>query len=328
MTSGSPLMQTDPQRPAPRRAFTLIELLVVIAIIAILIALLLPAVQQAREAARRTECKNHLKQLALAVHNYESVFRNLPINRYGDYSYSHVWNYAYEDSYSWSWLATILPYIDQAPLWNAADIPNVRLMDSPHIAATIPAFTCPSDSLHGSGPRRERSHYLRNNPLVGMTNYKGVQGANFCWGDWPNPGTAGHSCEPWEDGDGAIFPLNWVQPLGWNNLPDGLSATLIIGEDKYVPEAPGDLRYGLGWAWAHSVEACAVANSPINARRPDGTPYAPTDWQGNNGFHSWHVGGAQFALADGSVRFLSENMALGLYRALATVAGGEVTGEF
>jgi hypothetical protein len=155
-----------------------------------------------------------------------------------------------------------------------------------------------------------------------------VQGANFCWGDWPNPGTSGHSCEPWEDGDGAIYPLNWVRPLGWNNLPDGLSATLMIGEDRYVAEAPGHTHYGLGWAWAHSVEACAIANCPINARRPDGTPYAPTDWQGNNGFHSWHVGGAQFALSDGSVRFLSENMALGLYRALATIAGGEVTGEF
>jgi prepilin-type N-terminal cleavage/methylation domain-containing protein len=321
-------MSIDAPRRGARRAFTLIELLVVIAVIAILMALLLPAVQQAREAARRTECKNHLKQLALAVHNYESAFRKLPINRYGDYSYSSVWNYAYEDSYSWSWLATILPYIDQAPLWNAADIPHVQLKDSPHISATIPTFTCPSDTLHGSGPRHERSHYLRTNPLVGMTNYKGVQGANFCWGDWPNPGTGGHGCEPWEDGDGVFYPLNWVRPLGWNNLPDGLSATLMIGEDRYVAEAPGDMHYGLGWAWAHSVEACAIASFPINARRPDGTPYAPTDWQGNNGFHSWHVGGAQFALSDGSVRFLSENMALGLYRALATVAGGEVTGEY
>jgi hypothetical protein len=67
---------------------------------------------------------------------------------------------------------------------------------------------------------------------------------------------------------------------------------------------------------------------PINAKRPDGTPYPPGNWIGNNGFHSRHVGGAQFAMSDGSVRFLSENIALGLYRALATVNGGEVTGEF
>lgn len=315
-----------PHRRLMRRGFTLIELLVVIAIIAVLIALLLPAVQQAREAARRTQCRNHLKQLGLAIHNYESAFGMLPINRYGDYGYSSFWNYAFEDSYSWSWLATILPYIDQTPLWNQANIPNVRLMDSPQIATPIAAFLCPSDSTNGA--RNERSHYLRNNPLVGLTNYKGVQGANFCWGDWPNPGTGGHSCEPWEDGDGPIYPLNWTRPLRWQRFTDGMSATLMVGESVYDPAAPGPNNYGLGWAWAHSVEACALAAMPINAKRPNGTPYAPTDWTGKNGFHSRHTGGAQFALADGSVRFLSENMALGLYRALATVAGGEPAKDF
>ncbi len=300
----------------------------VIAIIAILVALLLPAIQQAREAARRTECKNHLKQLALAVHNYELTHRTLPINRYGDYSFWFMWDHAYEDSRSWSWLATVLPYIDQVNLWNAADVPNVRLMDSQVLSKTVSVFTCPTDELHGSAARLERSHYLRTNQVVGMTNYKGVQGANFCWGDWANPGAGGHGCEPWEDGDGAIYPMNWVRPLGWHNLRDGTSGTLLIGEDAYDPARPGHLRYGLGWAWAHSVEACKIAAMPINAKRPDGTPYPAGNWTGNNGFHSRHAGGAQFALADGSVRFLSENIALGLYRALATVDGGEVTGEF
>jgi prepilin-type N-terminal cleavage/methylation domain-containing protein len=311
-----------------RSGFTLIELLVVIAIIAVLIALLLPAVQQAREAARRATCRNHLKQLALAVHNYESAFGTLPINRYGDYAYTSFWNYAYEDSYSWSWLATILPYIDQAPLWSQANIPNVRLKDSPFVATPIPVYTCASDVLSGSSVRNERSHYLRTNPLVGMTNYKGVQGANFCWGDWPNGGTAGHSCEPWEDGDGAFYPLNWTRPLRWSRFTDGTSTTLIIGEQVYDPLDPGNNQYGLGFAWAHSVEACSIAALPINARRPNGTPYSPGDWQGRNGFRSRHVGGAQFALADGSIRFLSENIALGVYRALATVNGQEVVGEF
>jgi prepilin-type processing-associated H-X9-DG protein len=163
---------------------------------------------------------------------------------------------------------------------------------------------------------------------VAMTNYKGVQGANFCWGDWANPGTTGHSCEPWEDGDGVFFPMNWVRPLRWALLTDGTSATTMIGEDVYDANAPGPNQYGLGYAWAHSVEACKVANFPINAKRPDGTPYPPGDWQGQNGFHSRHTGGAHFGLADGSVRFLSENMALGLFRALATVRGREPVGEF
>lgn len=311
-----------------RRGFTLIELLVVIAIIAVLIALLLPAVQQARESARRTQCKSHLKQLALAVHNYESAFDALPMNRYGDYSYSSSWGYAFEDSYSWSWLATLLPYIDRASLWSAGDIPHVRLKDSPVLSASIPLFTCPSDQLSGNSVRNERSHYLRTNPKVGMTNYKGVQGANFCWGDWANPGTSGRTCEPWEDGDGVFFPMNWVRPLRWAKLTDGTSNKLMIGEDVYDPNGPGNMNYGIGYAWAHSVEACAIAAMPINARRPNGVPYASGDWTGQTGFHSRHTGGAHFALADGTVRFLSENMALGLYRALATVSGGEVVSDF
>ena len=311
-----------------RNAFTLIELLVVIAITAVLIALLLPAVQQAREAARRSQCRNHLKQLGLAVHNYEATFGLLPINRYGDYAYSSVWGGPFEDSYSWSWLASILPYIDQTTLWNQGNIPNVRLKDSPAVAATIPIFTCPSDMLQGSAARNETSNYLRTNPLVGMTNYNGVQGSNFCFGDWANPGTAGHGCEPWEDGDGIFFPMNFAQKVGFRNITDGLSTTLMIGEDVYDPNSPGVGNFGIGFAWAHAVEACAMAAIPINAKRPDGTPYASTDWQGRNGFRSRHIGGAQFALADGSVRFLSENMALGLYRALGTISGQELVKEF
>jgi len=116
--------------------------------------------------------------------------------------------------------------------------------------------------------------------------------------------------------------------LRWASFGDGTSSTMMIGEDVYDANAPGNGNYGLGYAWGHSVEACALAAMPINAKRPNGVPYAPGDWMGQNGFHSRHVGGAQFAFADGSIRFLSENMALGLYRALATVRGAEPVGEF
>lgn len=308
--------------------FTLIELLVVIAVIAILIALLLPAVQQAREAARRTQCRNHLKQLGLAVHNYESTFSRFPISRYGDYGYTAVWGYAFEDSRSWSWMASLLPYVDQTPLWNEGNIPGARLIDSPALGRSVALFNCPSDELAGSASRGETSHYLRTGAVVGLANYKGVMGANFCWGDWANPGTAGQSCEPWEQGDGLLYPMNWTRSMGWNRVPDGLSATLMIGESTYEARDPGPNRYGLGFSWAHSVEASATAALPINARHADGTPYAVGDWQGRNHFRSRHVGGAQFTVADGSVRFLSENMALGLLRALATIQGGEVVPDF
>jgi prepilin-type N-terminal cleavage/methylation domain-containing protein len=317
-------------RPQRMRSsgFTLIELLVVIAIIAVLIALLLPAVQQAREAARRTQCRNHLKQLGLAVHNYESAYSRLPINRYGDYAYLTIWNSAYEDSQSWSWLASLLPYIDQAPLWQQGNIPLSRLRESSALSASVSVFTCPSDELFGNASRDEQSHYLRIPLRVGMTNYKGVSGANFCWGDWANAGTAGQTCEPWEQGDGIFYALNWTRSLRWADVTDGLSHTLMSGEDVYEPGNPGAGRFGLGYAWAHTVEATATAALPINARRPDGTRYAIGDWQGQGGFHSRHTGGAHFVLADGSIRFLSENMALGLYRALATIRGQEVVGEY
>ncbi|MCA9056206.1 MAG: DUF1559 domain-containing protein [Planctomycetaceae bacterium] len=306
-----------------RSAFTLIELLVVIAIIGILIALLLPAVQQVRESARKMECGSHLSQLALAVHGYESSFRMLPINRYGDYAFPATWGGAFENSVSWSWLASVLPYIEQRPLWQLADIPQVPLELSPAAEAVVELFHCPSDTIAGMGSAVQNSHYLRTGKKYGLTNYKGVQGAGFCWGDWANPGAAGHSCEPWEDGDGVFYPMNWVHPLSWARLTDGSSHTLMVGEDVYDTSAPGLGRFGLGFAWAHPVEACAVANFPINARRPDGTPYASGDWQGQNGFKSRHPGGAQFAISDRAVRFISENVDLGVQRAAATVSGKE-----
>jgi prepilin-type processing-associated H-X9-DG protein len=212
-------------------------------------------------------------------------------------------------------------------MWDAADVAQSPLGTSLIASQTEPGFSCPSDELFGNAARQETSHYLRTGRLMGLTNYKGVQGAKFCWGDWANPG-AGQSCEPWENGDGAIYPMNWIQSQGWNRFRDGLSSTLLIGEDVYDAEAPGSGRFGLGSAWAHSVEACAIAAMPINARRPDGTAYPTGDWTGQNGFHSQHVGGAHFAFADGSVIFLSENIALGLYHALATVGGKEVVNEF
>src|SRR5262245_22455755 len=190
--------------PGPRRrtAFTLIELLVVIAIIAILIGLLVPAVQKVREAAARAQCQSHLKQLGLAVHNYHDSYKKIPTGRYGDYDAPSAFGGPFENSMSWSWLADILPYIEQGNVYRQGNIPAARLDQSPATAATIPVFLCPSDQLGGLSPYPERSHYLRTAVPVGLTNYKGVQGANYCWGPWANPGTAGNPCEPWWKGDG------------------------------------------------------------------------------------------------------------------------------
>jgi prepilin-type N-terminal cleavage/methylation domain-containing protein len=307
----------------PRRAFTLIELLVVIAIIALLIGLLLPAVQKAREAAARTTCANNLKQLALAVSNYHGPNQRLPINQYGDYSDPSAYGGAYEYSTSWSWLALILPYLEQQTLFNSGGIPSTRLDQSSASAAVVKTFLCPSDSAISVGSYPEVSHYLRTGFLVGLTNYKGVQGANFCWSPWVNPGTNGCGCEPWDTGDGLIYPMDWQHPKRFTDITDGTSNTLLIGEDTWRADVPGPGRYGKGFAWCHAVEACLTCAIPPNAMPPGGGEFPPDDWINRHGFKSKHTGGVQFATADGSVRFISDSIPLGLYRALATCAGGE-----
>src|SRR5262249_14181377 len=162
-------------------AFTLIELLVVIAIIAVLIGLLLPAVQKVREAAARMQCSNNLKQLALAVHAYHDADGYFPVNSLiTDQSNNWV-------SPNWSWLARILPYIEQDNLYQQAGIPTQRLDGGAPIrnpptnptqmavATQINTFLCPSDD--STQPRTDRANLV--GMLVGLTNYKGVAGGNW-----------------------------------------------------------------------------------------------------------------------------------------------------
>jgi prepilin-type processing-associated H-X9-DG protein len=168
------------------------------------------------------------------------------------------------------------------------------------------------------------SHYLRTGFPVGLTNYKGVQGANFCWGYWVNPGTGLNSCECWEQGDGIIFCMNWLRPVRIAHVIDGTSNTMMIGEDVWDERVPGPFLYGKGWAWCHAVETGLTCAIPPNAKPPGGGEFALNDWANRHGFKSRHPNGVNFAFADGSVHYLSNDIALGLYRALATTKGEEV----
>jgi prepilin-type N-terminal cleavage/methylation domain-containing protein/prepilin-type processing-associated H-X9-DG protein len=301
------------RRRHTRAGFTLLELLVVIAIIGVLIGMLLPAVQRARESAARAQCLNNLRQLALAVHHYHDSQHYLP---YDSFDGPHGSN-----TKAWSWLARLLAYVEQGNLYRRANITQNTLYESRDaVAAQIPVLLCPSDGFSAQGPRADAADlglgkYLPH-ILAGQTNYKGVSGANWAWGDsrWRNIGTNG-SLDGLRYGDGLFYRWDWTEKKRLTAVTDGLSNTFMIGEA--LPEK----TIWCCWAYANgAVGTCAIAP---NATAEDGTPFSPHDWHNTYAFSSRHPGGLQFALADGSARFISDRLDLAIYRALATIRGGE-----
>jgi prepilin-type N-terminal cleavage/methylation domain-containing protein len=314
-----------------RRAFTLIELLVVIAIIAILIGLLLPAVQKIREAAARMQCSNNLKQLALAAHNYHGDFNTFPANSIYTYDPTRP---------NWSWLAHLLPYVEQGNLCQAANIsgnpPNNINQSLPQITQRVKTFLCPSDPDASRGPRSYTVNFDMYDPTLGpltyeVTSYRANIGANWgggppgsslWWGtdpQWcnpdpnnPNPSTTYDGCA---FGNGVIWETN--SPAKILDVADGTSNTFMIGEAMTGKDYQN--------SWCHMDNAIATCAYPPNAKNPlTGTDYPPDQWWNRYAFTSAHPQGVQFAMTDGSVHFISDSIPLNLFRALATRAGGEV----
>lgn len=296
-------------RSTQKRGFTLIELLVVIAIIAILIALLLPAVQQAREAARRTQCKNNLKQLGLAMHNYHDVHNKFPVG-----AYNCCWG---------TWQVAILPYIEQTAYFElyqnsgGNDTTGPRYGASPNTQVTtqrFAAFSCPSD--------------LENRPFANIT----------CHNYAVNYGNTGYAQSTV---NGVTFkgaPFSRLQCFGFRDAIDGTSTTLLMAE--VLQGIGSDLR-GFGW-WgdASGFSAYLTPNSNLpdriytagycNNQPTQNLPCAVSNGTNPTMFasRSRHVGGAQVILCDGSATFVSENIDLETWRALSTTRGAEVIGEF
>ncbi len=297
-----------------KRGFTLIELLVVIAIIAILIALLLPAVQQAREAARRSQCKNNLKQIGLALHNYHDVHRTFPS---GWIAVENGRQNAHEGVSGAGWGVMILPLLDQAPLYGQF-VPSVAINDPRNagfINTPLTVFQCPSD------PKPDTWHIMQEGTSTRLAelptaNYVGSFGTQELDGCENAPGTAPVRSNGQCIGDGPFYHNSKVQI---RDITDGTSSTLLVGERRTDPR--------LGWysTWPGMVPEGEEAFQRIlgSADHVPNHPSAHLD-----DFSSHHEGGSQFVLGDGSVRFLSENIDQGVYQSLATIQGGEVVGEF
>ena len=299
-----------------RSAFTLVELLVVIAIIGILIALLLPAVQAAREAARRMQCSNNLKQIGLAIHNYHAAVGVLPVGIDNNGSPKRGPDPADQENGK-GWIVAILPQLEQEPLFkrfnfNGAFNQGGGMKDpvNRELAQTnLNALKCPSDP---DSMKLITEQWQWKDIEVAITNYKGVMGDGMMghvnsFGGTPYCNDGAYEC------NGLFWRTSYQWPIRIGHITDGTSNTMMVGED--LP------RYNWHSAWVYSNGDTSSTYAPLNymPKPPD-----PATWWEMRGFRSFHAGGAHFCFADGSVRFLNETIQIDVYRALSTRNGGEV----
>lgn len=289
-----------------RRGFTLIELLVVIAIIAVLIALLLPAVQQAREVARRSQCRNNLKQIGLAIQNYSETYNNTVVP--GDLSGGYT---------ATSMFVSILAQIDQMGLYEQYDfnLAHTNAANQRVVSQRVSAYVCPTAVMR------------RQVPITGCdTNdrapgtYAGSSGSGDPWGTRAtgNPN------------NGVIVNRD-SGPVRLQDITDGTSNTLMVGESAWNMEdylfssgpCSGQKRFGFTyWSSPYPLATLFTTRGSFNPKALNG------DSTRLGNFRSDHVGGVHFVMSDGAVVFLSENIDRTLLDSLATRAGDETVGEF
>lgn len=322
------------------QGFTLVELLVVIAIIGILVGLLLPAVQAAREAARRMQCSNNLKQFGIALHNYHDSHRGFPTQvNYGP------GRAPFTRPYHHTWMTGMLPYIEQGPLYNTVDF-TLPAWGQAFLTQSVPTFRCPSDA----GFDRVKDAHERMAP----TSYGGSEGYHWHPSASVNQPSLGEGFSG--DGNGLFTVTRWHK-IG--SITDGTSNTIAVAETDTVTHDGGagltsgsGLRKTSGFVYRVAFVGLPHTNgwganeggpSPANTVNVDGngaknpgwfrsdpftmTPSYIAHWGPNasrNGPSSFHTGGVQATFCDGSVAFISESIDMGAWLKLNAIADGNV----
>lgn len=318
-----------------RRGFTLVELLVVIAIIGILIAMLLPAVQQVREAARRVQCANQLRQMTLAVLNYESAHQRFPAGEFWQGKYSEGAAGAWVGWSRWNWTVKILPFMEGDNLYQTADLNLPAFGGSTYqdiVFETPPGFFCPSNPHSGV---KLAENELSPNELIAECDYASNVGDHFAGGSFgvgadPNvgsPPTHPPFANAWlHAGYPEKYPVRGViGRFGWSasiaQIPDGTSNTLMLGEcigvysinQNFGTQSWALTSYPMNW------------NNDVYKDRSRWPTLANPQWANGVVFRSLHTGGiVNFGFCDGSVHSLNEDMSHDIYMAVSSRSGGEV----